>query len=317
MVSSVTSSQVRTTAPTQQKTPAKPTKEAAPTAQAKAAGWGSGAAKASSLKIASATIGDGSKLSEKLQLPKGFSAEVKPMSEKLTDKVNGKSASLEQNDLKVSISGPGGKKFTLTDGAESMKQTASDWKEEVAAQKKEPSEWAQLDWDANHSISGAGTAGKMFSVSEMYESYMGGAHPNGGSVISTWDASTGKQVKLDQFLTQKQMANLVKDIEVKLPKLSNGDGVDGTSFAMGDSLRDTINSNSALTTDKSGKVQIQVAWESGIHALGGQMAHCTVDAPTDPAFRKTIGSRRSVRARSLPVVLTEEAPFVCPDALPA
>jgi len=36
-------------------------------------------------------------------------------------------------------------------------------------------------------------------------------------------------------------------------------------------------------------VKIDIAWESGIHALGGQMAHFTVDAPNDPAFRNAIG----------------------------
>jgi hypothetical protein len=289
MVSSVKSSQVRTTAPAQQKPPAKPTTEAAPAAQTKSAGWGSGAAKASTLRITSATISDGPKLTEKLQLPEGFRAEVKPLSEKLKDKVNGKSVSLELNDIQVSIVGPGGKKFTLTDGTEGMKQMASEWKGEVTAKKREPSGLARLNWSANHTISGVGTAGKMFSVSEMYVSYMGGARPDAGSIISTYDSSTGKQVKLDQLLTQKQMANLVKDIEARLPKLRGEDGIDGKYFMMGGSLRDTINSNFALTTDKSGKVQIHIAWESGMPAYAGKKAHFIVDAPTDPAFRKAIG----------------------------
>lgn len=289
MVSSVKSSQVRTSAPAQQKAPAKPAKEAATASQTKAAGWGSGAAKATALKITSAQIGDGPATTEKLQLPKGYQAEVKELKEKLTDKVNGKAVAIEQTDVRVTLTGPGGKKLTLSDGAESIKQTASDWKSEVAAQKKEPSEWAQLDWDASHSVSGAGTAGKMMSVSDAYSSYTGGAHPNHGTILATYDASTGKQVKLDQLLSQQQMSNLVKDITKKLPTLSNADGIEGSSFGMAGDLRDTINSNFALTTDKSGKVQIQIAWESGIHALGGQMAHFTVDAPNDPAFRKAIG----------------------------
>ncbi|MFZ5445477.1 MAG: hypothetical protein ACOZQL_36135 [Myxococcota bacterium] len=286
MVSSVKSSQVRTAA-AQQKTPSKPAKDTAASSQTAAAGWGAGA-KAASLKITSAQIGDGPAVTEKLQLPKGYAAEVKELKEKLTDKVNGKACAIEQTDVRVTLTGPGGKKLTLSDGAESIKQTASDWKSEIEAQKKEPSEWAQLDWDASHTMSGVGTAGKLFSVSDAYSSYTGGAHPNHGTALSTWDASTGKQVKLDQLLTQQQMTNLVKDISARLPKLNNGDGIDGSSFGMGD-LRDTINSNFALTSDKNGKVQIQIAWESGIHALGGQMAHFTVDAPTDATFRKAIG----------------------------
>jgi hypothetical protein len=98
-------------------------------------------------------------------------------------------------------------------------------------------------------------------------------------------------VKLEDLLSQKQMAALVKDIETRLPKLKGPDGIEGSSFHFGDtaSLRATINDNFALTSDKNGKVQIQIAWESGIHALGGQMAHFTVDAPQDPAFLQKIG----------------------------
>ena len=54
-------------------------------------------------------------------------------------------------------------------------------------------------------------------------------------------------------------------------------------------LRDTINNNFALSTDKNGKVKIDIAWESGVHALSGLMAHFSVEAPTDAAFLKNIG----------------------------
>jgi hypothetical protein len=290
MVGKIQSSQVRNTAAAQQKAPSKPAKETASASQTAAAGWGAGAAKTTSLKITAAKIDEGPATTPKLQLPKGYKAEVTELSEKLTDKVKGKTVAIEQTDIKVTLTGPNGKKLTLSDGAESIKQMGSEWKETIAAEKKEPSEWAQLDWDASHTMSGAGTAGKMVSVSDAYGSYMGGAHPNHGTALSTFDASTGKQVKLDQLLTQQQMNSLVKDITAKLPKLSNGDGIEGTSFGSDAAgVRDTINSNFALTTDKNGKVKIEIAWESGIHALGGQMAHFTVDAPNDPAFRKAIG----------------------------
>ncbi len=291
MTARIASSQVRSTVPTQAKTPAKAATTAAPAKQTAAAGWGAGAGKTTSLKISKATIGDGPKTTDGLQVPKGYKSEIKPLAQKLTDTVHGKAVDLEQNDVQATLITPGGKRFQLgsTDG---MKQTASDWKEEVAASKKDPAnEYMSLSWYSDHSMRGAGTAGKMMSVSEGGSDFTGGAHPNNGSMLVTYDASTGKQVKLDALLTQQQMSALVKDIETKLPRLKGPEGMEGSSWQYGDTaaLRETVNSNFALTTDKAGKVQIQVAWESGIHALGGQMAHFTVEAPNDAAFRAKLG----------------------------
>ncbi len=291
MTGRVSAAQVRTPSSVQQpKTPAKP-QTAAQTAQTAAAGWGAGAKVATSLKITRAAIDDGPKMG-KIQAPKGFSVAVKDLSNKASDTVHGQKVTIEQSDQQVTISGPGGKKVTIG-GSGGIDQTLADWKAEVKATKSEPkSDYPpQLSWDNQNSISGAGTAGRMISLASAGSSYTGGAHPNNYTVVNTYDAATGKQVKLDSLLTQQQMSNLVKDIGAKLGKLDNGDGIEGSSFSLGDaaSLRETINNNFALTTDKNGKVQIEIAWESGIHALGGQMAHFTVDAPTDPAFKAKIG----------------------------
>lgn len=292
----VGASQVRTTAPVKQSAVPSKAKEAAQAAPSKAAGWSAGAAKAQALKISAARIDEGPKTTAKVALPTGFKGEVKRFEQTLKDKLHGEEVSFSQSSQQLTVTGPGGKKFSLGGGPGSFKAFASEWKSEIAAAKKEPKpEWGNgnMSWDSSGSIAGAGTAGRLFSTAESGSSYMGGAHPNSGTVFRTYDASTGKQVKLDDLLTPKQLNDLVNDIAAKLPKLKTEDGmIDGSSFSLdGDKkyIRDTINENFTVTTDKSGKVKLDIAWESGIHALGGQMVHFTVDGPNDPAFRAKLG----------------------------
>lgn len=289
----ISASQVRTTAPTKQAAVAEKPKATAQAAQTQAAGWGAGAAKPQALKISAARIGEGPKTTDAVAVPKGFKAELKNFELKANDKVHGEALSIEQSTQQLSITTPAGKKVTIGAGPEGMKQFAEDWKSELSAAKKEPKpEWGlqNMNWFAEDGIRGAGTAGKLVSTMEGGSSYMGGAHPNNASILRTYDASTGKQVKLEDLFTQKQLNDLVNDIAAKLPKLSTEDGIEGSSF--GDDkkfIREAINENFAVTADKSGKVKVEIAWESGIHALGGQMAHFTVDAPNDPAFRAKLG----------------------------
>lgn len=293
MATRVNAPQVRSTLPSQQAaTPAK-AKEAAPTAQSAAVGWSAGAGKAASLKITQASIGDGPAITPKVVVPKGFKAEVKELAQKDSDKVHGKAVGLEQSAQVLTVTGPGGKKFSVGEGEASIKQYAADWKSEVSAAKKAPKEeFMQLDWDSSSSVSGAGTAGQLFSVSQGGSSYMGGAHPNNGTALSTFDARTGKQVKLDELISPKQMNDLVNDIAARLPKLKGPDDIGPESFGFVDdkaALRQAINENFAVSTDKSGKVKIDIAWESGVHALGGLMAHFSVEGPTDAGFKQKIG----------------------------
>ena len=80
-----------------------------------------------------------------------------------------------------------------------------------------------------------------------------------------------------------------KEIEQKTPKLKGPDGITGDSFSLGTDAAKLVASNFSITTDAKGKQQIQVAWDSGIHALGGTQAIFTFAAPTDAAFRTKIG----------------------------
>lgn len=286
-------SQTQRTASTSSTATTGKTKKPATTEQAqttKAAGWGP-KGNAGALKITAARIGDGPKTTDTVSMPKGFTAKLDDIKQKATDKVHGQEVSIEQSGQTLTVSG-GGKTFSIGGDKAAIDQTAADWKAEVAAAKKEPAnEFMQLNWFGDTSIRGAGTAGKLFSTMEGGSIYTGGAHPSNGTALSTYDARTGKEVKLDELLTPQQMNALVKDIGTKLPKLKGPDGMEGSTWSWGtpEDLRRTINENFALTTDKTGKVQIQVAWESGVHALGGQMAHFTIDAPNDAAFRAKIG----------------------------
>jgi len=279
------------------KAPAAPAKAKtpAPTAQTAAAGWSAGANKPSALKITHASIGDGPKLSEKFQLPKGYTAQTQDLTFKAEDTVHGTKASLEQDSRLLNITGPGGKKFSIGETAEGMKEMQSEWKTEVDAAKKAPKEeWTQLEWSSSSGITGAGTAGQLFSVGQGGSYYSGGAHPSNGSSINTYDARTGQQVKLETLLSPKQMNDLVNDIGARLNKMKGPDDIGAEAFGAGGdkaALRDTINNNFALSTDKNGKVKIDIAWESGVHALGGVMAHFSVDAPTDQAFKTAIGAQ--------------------------
>lgn len=266
----------------------------APAQQAQAAGWAAkGASTGGALRISAASIGDGPKTTTGLQLPPGYSSKSQTLTDKQSTTVHGQAASIEQSVQQVTVSGPGGKKFSVGEGAESIKGFAADWKSEMDSLKGEakPEYMPMTDWSAESTVSGAGTAGQLFSVSHAGNSYMGGAHPNHGTALNTYDARTGKQVTLDQLLTPKQLHALTKDIEKRLKTMTGPEGVEGSSFHWGDtaSLQKTINENFSITQDKSGKVQLNIAWESGVHALGGLMAHFTVDAPSDPAFLQKIG----------------------------
>ncbi len=267
-------------------TPATPT-----TQSTRAAGWSPGAA-TSALTIRQARITDvGPRTTERIALPRGYRGALETLSDKQTATVHGKPVSIEQNGQRLNVTGPNGRRFSVGTEPGELAAFAKDWKGEVAAAKAEPAnEYTQLDWSAESGLRGAGTAGALFSVSRGDSSFMGGAHPNHGSALRTYDARTGRQVKLDELLSPRQMNALAKDIEARLTTLRGPEGLDGSSFAMdSESLRRSINENFTVTADKNGKVKIDIAWESGVHALGSYMAHFTVDAPNDAAFRAKIG----------------------------
>jgi hypothetical protein len=285
----IASTQVRTTAPHAEKPAARA--ETKPAAKAAVNGWGAGAKPVTSLKITAASIGDGPALTPKLQVPKGYTAELKNLSNKASDTVHGTKVSVEVSEQQATVTTPAGKKVQLGNKPD-LTGLVSEWKAAVKdAKGQPPAEFMALDWESGHTFAGVGTAGKLMSVSESFEDYTGGAHPNAGSALATYDASTGKKVTLDSLLTPQQMSNLVKDVTAKLARLKGPEGIDGSSFGMGDAktTRDTINQNFAVTTDKQGKVHLQIGWESGVHALGGLMASFTVDAPNDAAFRARVG----------------------------
>lgn len=286
-IGKIAPAQVRANTPSN--APAKP--KATETAQQTAkAGWGAGAPRATSLKITLATIDEGPTTSSTIKAPKGYKADLTTDSQRLKDTVHGKEVTWESDVSNLTLTGPNGKK------TEVLKETgdySADWKEEVKAQKKDaPNEYMQLDWSYGRNLSSIGTAGKMMSLQQNYNDYMGGAHPNHGTSTVTIDASTGQPVKLDSLLSQQQMNSLVNDIAKRLEKMKGPDDIGGESFGMGGdkaAIREAINNNFALVADKNGKVTIDISWDSGVHALGGLMAHFQVEAPNDQQFRSRIG----------------------------
>ena len=248
------------------------------------------------LKIAKAEIGDGPKTTEKLTLPKGYSQVDSRFQVndgfKLTD---GRDAKLEVDYQRLSIKGPDGKAFeVLPPDTQALGETKKWFHEEFEGKTKAELEMSGFpEWSDERAFLGAGGAGKMVSIMESVNSYEGGAHPNHGTALMTLDVRNGKQMKLDDLLPRATVDKLAQNIAARLQTMKTSDGdVDGSVFNMGGdvkSVRDAINSSFALTQDKSGKVNIDIAWESGIHAMGGLMAHFTVPAPTDDAFKAKIG----------------------------
>lgn len=291
----VTSTPVRSTATNAESTKSARAKEPEVTSGAgKALGWAT-AGKSGGFTVRTASIGDeGLAISEKVAVPKGFKAQVTDQTNKKTEKVHGTAVTLEQSAQQLTVTGPGGKKISLgTEATAHLTELAGFWKSSVADAKKAPkNEYPMLDWDSASTISGLGTAGALFSVHQTEGGYTGGAHPNMSSSRATWDTRTGQQVTLDSLLSQKQVTQLVNDVMAKLKKAKGPEGVGSDAFTFGGdktAMHEVMNTNFAVVTDKSGKVSLDFAWDSGIHALGGLSTHVVVDAPNDPAFRAKLG----------------------------
>jgi hypothetical protein len=247
------------------------------------------------LTISKAEIGDGPQTSEKLTLPKGYSQ----VSGSLTHSesmplADGRTAKLDINHATVSIKGPGGKSVEIAPSDQKEIADMKQWfQEEFKGKSKADLEFASFpEWNDDKTISGAGGAGKLTSVMISGNQYSGGAHPNHYTQVGTFDVTTGKQVKLDELLPKATVDKLATNVLARLQTMSGPDSIEGSAFALGGdekTIRDLINSSFALTQGKNGKVNIELTWDSGVHALGGLLAHFTVPAPDDAAFKAKIG----------------------------
>lgn len=246
------------------------------------------------LKVTKGVIDEGVKTQDKFVLPKGYSAV--PGSLKHSESMplaDGRTAKLDVDWATLSIKGPNGKSVELNPLADALKEQKEWFREEFKGAKKEDLEFVQPEWYAERSMSSVGGAGHMVSVYDAGSSYTGGAHPNHGGAVNTFDVRTGKKVMLDELVPKDQVDKLAVSIHARLQTMKGPDEVDGVSFTGGGdvkSIRDTINENFALVADKKGKLNIEISWESGIHALGPLSAHFTVPAPTDDAFKARIGA---------------------------
>ncbi len=281
------------------KAPAKP---AAKATTAKGSWGASGAAKtgkvttpaqgaASQVKLLKAKIDEGVSGDTRLTGPKGYTIASEPDKQTVTAKLaDGKTATLQWDSATLSAKGPDGKTMVLRGkDVEGFKGVSSDFTDNCKATTKEDlAMGGPMDWDSSRGFSGFGSAGKMLSITESNGDFTGGAHPNFGTQLQTFDLKTGRQVKLDELLTKEQFKSIVDTISTSLPKMKGPDDIEGSSFMPVD-VADAVKNNFGLTTDAKGNPQIVVAFESGIHALGGTQANFTFAAPTDAAFKAKIG----------------------------
>ncbi|MBL8919846.1 MAG: hypothetical protein JNJ54_13340 [Myxococcaceae bacterium] len=252
--------------------------------------WAAGP-KSDGVPLTAARIDGGPRTTEQVTVPKGYTGKLEPIVQRASDRVRGTGVSIEQRGQQLTVTGPGGESFTVGSKA-AIEELAAEWRSQVAAAKQDPAQqFLQLEWSLTASVRGAGTAGMLFSTLESRSTYAGGAHPSNSLTLATHDARTGKRVTLDELLTPRQLSAVVKVISAKLRTLGNTEGVDGSlwTWSSPEVLQRTISENFALTTAANGRVQLHVAWESGVHAIGGQLAHFTFDAPVDAAFRAKLG----------------------------
>ncbi len=255
---------------------------AAPTAKSRASveaapksGWNANT-KASAIKMTGMAFDKGPNAGGKFVAPKGFS--------------------LDAAEFRKEIKGtrPDGFKFTGTFAGQQLSLTGADGKKKVVADTTLQAAKSAKAYDLGKSgagvmsksetrtHSGIGAAGALMSFTQQNppDTFM---HASVNR-IETVDARTGKSVKLTELLSKPQFESIVSQVRSHMLTL------DGASEAYGIGANaGALNQNFGLTTDAKGKIQIHLAWESGVHAQAGTMAHFTFEAPTDAAFRAKLG----------------------------
>jgi hypothetical protein len=214
-------------------------------------------------------------------MPTGFKAEVPERRLGDSARVKGKQVTFSQSQNQLIIRGRG-KKFEIGRPIDLM-QAHREWKEGVRIAQRSGNV-ADLVQVTNRMVKSTGTVGKLMSISDGFyvETARGISRERN---VSTWDATTGKRVMLDQLLSPKQMTSLVNDIEKALP------GIGGEAFTNGDrqDLYARVNENFSLRTNPNGQATLHVAWEDDTHQLGSGMVHFTANAPADAAFLRKAG----------------------------
>jgi hypothetical protein len=258
------------------------------------AGWGP-ATKTAPLKMTKAVIDDGVFSSDvKVHGPKGTKISSNTAEQTIKAKMSdGKFATGKFSGETLSIVDAAGKSKVLASTAGTVAQAVKDYKE-VAADMSHDVDRSSDDAEFSAHYAGAGNAGKLISVTENTEQWSSfQMHPNTSTELKTFDSRTGKQVQLSDLLSKGQFDSVVSQLKKALPGIKGArgmdEGLDGATFSLDGRERDVVNNNFALTTNSKGKVQIEVSWGSGIHAMGPAMAHFAFEAPTDAAFRAKIG----------------------------
>ena len=258
-------------------------------------GWKAGA-KPAPLKLSKAVISMDYGMEKGFAAPKGVKVSVSTSTVRDSIKLPGnKTAHLECDYQNLSVTLANGKKVALVKSDAAAKEMKEWFRADFTGLKKEDmGEYLPLEYSESTSVQGFGTAGKLMSIVGTTSQYTGGAHPNNGFALSTYDVNTGKELKLKDVLSKDQLAGIKKTITEKLKTLKgtgDAEGLDGTSFGGGDAkyIADIASGNFAISTDKNGKASITIGIPAGFHAAGPTMALFTFDAPTDAAFKAKAG----------------------------
>jgi hypothetical protein len=182
--------------------------------------------------------------------------------------------------LRIDDRASGAKRQIVASGQAAIEQMQKDHAAELRAN-AEPGPTSS--WSYSEAIAPAGAVGDLVSLRHTYADFMGGAHPNHMSQLTTYDAGSGAEVSLRELLSDKQFAYVVREVERQLARHP-----EGRFYGDGDRA-DEIAKRFAIYDD-GGVLRIQVALHATVHAMGDAEARFTFAAPTDAGFRERLES---------------------------
>lgn len=213
---------------------------------------------------------------------------------------NGQTAHFTWNEQVLQVRTANGKTVTLVPKndahfAELKKEFRDTFK---GLTKEELKDYGPTEYGVTKVYQGHGSVGALVSVEEGASYYFGGAHPSNSSQLRTFDTRTGQPVKLTQFLDPAQFKAVVDQIEKQLPTLKfmdepgedNDIGSESFQHAQNRAELEELVANNFAVRTENGRAVIDVAWESGVHAMGGTMVQFSFEAPTTAEFKKATGA---------------------------
>jgi hypothetical protein len=212
--------------------------------------------------------------------PKGIDARISTQDESIsgTDK-DGTTRTFTSSSATLHLKDPTSSHEHRIGGSHTFHAAKADFLDQLK------SEYAQ-DWDVSSSFTAAGGYGRFASVIEGGSDYMGGAHPNSGSSLATYDVVTGKPVQLKDILSKDELKVVQDSIAHALA--SHGVNLGGSRQAASDlfsGANDQANTSFALREEK-GRVLLSINLTTGIHALAARESNFSFDVSSSETLRK-------------------------------